>query len=76
MENMEKWTYVSLGDLDNDPRDFIVKGRLMDDYRAWLEEHLGTQMETWAYWHGDRYAKGVYIKEPQAATAFKLTFKL
>jgi hypothetical protein len=70
------WTYVDLHDLDNDPRPFNVKGDLVDSYRIWLVEHLGTRGATWEFRTGDRYAQGVYFKEPQAATVFKLTFTL
>ena len=68
--------YVALGDLDNSPIPWEVKGTLMDSYRAWLEEHLGAQGDTWQFRTGDRYAQGVFFTEPQAALAFKLTFQL
>ena len=70
------WTYVDLNDLDSNPMPFYIKGKLMESYRAWIEEHLGTQGDTWQYRFGDRYAKGIYFKESQAATVFKLTFQL
>lgn len=70
------WTYVDLHDLDNDPRPWHVKGKLMEGYTEWLQIHLGVRGATWEYRTGDRYGKGVYFKEAQAATAFKLTFQL
>ena len=72
--NFSNWTYVDLHDLDNDPRSYGVKVRLMNSYMIWLEEHLGSRGETWEYRSGDRYAQGIYFKEAQVALMFKLSF--
>lgn len=69
------WTYISLN-YDADTRPWFVLNKLMADYRVWLEEHLGSQGDTWEYGFGDRYASGIYFKEAQAATAFKLSFNI
>ena len=68
--------YVALGDLDNSPIPWEVKNTLMDDYRAWLEEHLGAQGESWQYRFGGRYAQGILFEVAKDATAFKLKFKV
>ena len=70
------WTYVDLHNLDNDPRPFYVKGKLMENYYEWLTTHLGSRGDTWQYRTGDRYAQGINFKEPQAALAFKLSFNV
>lgn len=53
--------------------------------RAWLIEHAGPEADSdnktdidgaWKWNRGDRYARGVYIRDPQLATIFKLRFQL
>ena len=56
----------------------------LDSFRLWLSANAGNGPDNeddltdkqWNWLRGDRYALGVYIRDPEVATLFKLTFGL
>jgi len=72
---LDSWTYVPLN-YDTDSRPWSTLTTLMNSYRAWLEANVSPQGKDWEYRTGNMFAKGIYIKDAQAATVFKLTFIL
>lgn len=57
---------------------------LLRSYMDWLNINAGAgpviheddNLKEWYWLRGDRYAQGVYIREPEVATMFKLKFEL
>ena len=48
--------------------------QIYEEYRAWLEEHVGKEYDKWEWKRGDLCAVGVYISNPEAANFFKLKY--
>lgn len=71
------WTHIDFGDLD---KKSIGEWKTMTNtvslWRAWLNCNAGTQDYEWMWVSGDRFARGVLIKDPEIALLFKLTFPL
>jgi len=62
----------------------VTASDLLRSYMVWLNEHAGNGptindeqlLKEWDWVRGDRYARGVYIRDPEVATMFKLKFTL
>ena len=74
--NLTDHTYVQFPDSETLRWVWHVSGTTLTEYRDWLEEHAGLEQDTWYWCRGDRFAKGVYIKDGQVAIMFKLKFDL
>ena len=71
-EENDTWPYIKFQDFENTP--WQVGGATLAEYRVWLEEHAGPEQDTWCWYRGNRFAKGVYIENPEVAVLFKLKF--
>lgn len=76
---------VKLPDFDTSGTPHTFAANLLYDYRIWLDKHAGKngpELETtdalkdWDWHRGDRFARGVYIRDPEVAVMFKLKFGL
>lgn len=76
---------IKLPDLDASRQPHTFTSNLMYDYRIWLNKNAGMNgpeledpevLKDWDWLRGDRYARGVYIRDPEVAVMFRLTFDL
>jgi hypothetical protein len=69
------WTFIDFGDLDNEsPGRWGELNSMITGYRTFLNKEAGTQDYDWKWVSGDRYARGVLIKDAEIALLFKLKF--
>ena len=66
------WTYVKFPDFEN--QQYHTGHVALQEYRTWLTINAGEEIDHWFWNRGDRFAKGVNIKDPQVATMFKLIY--
>jgi hypothetical protein len=69
----DDWSYIKFPPFNYTPG-WVDQSDAIDSFRGWLEEWGGVEDYKW-YWHrGDRFAKGVYIKDADVAIMFRLRF--
>ena len=69
------WSFVKFPDFDK-RAEWKISGDTLTDYRTFLEQHSGEEIDTWYWLRGDRFAQGVYIKDEAVAVMFRLKFDL
>lgn len=66
--------YISFDNLHSSPVGHFAHAKIVDTYRGWLEEVVGTEGKEWVWNRGDLLAQGVYIQDKKCATLFRLKF--
>lgn len=66
--------YISFDNLHLSPGGHFKHAEIINTYRAWLEKTTGVEDEAWAWHRGDLLAQGVYIRDKECATLFRLKF--
>jgi len=73
--NNIEWVYIKFPDFD--AMAFLkYPGTTLTEYRKFLETTAGPEYIAWIWARGDRFARGVFIKDVEVATLFKLRYDL